>query len=206
MAHGGTNFGTWSGANRMGNNLTDDYRSTVTSYDYDAPIAEDGSPTEKFWRMRDVLAAYDRGHPGPAPGRAAPAPSTNPAGRIGAALRHHHGRTGERAPRHRRSRISTRRTVWCSIAPTFPGHATRHRSPVDGLADRAHLFVDGEFQVAVLDETHNAVEVPGGVRVDLLVESMGRTNYGPMVGERKGITGSVRHGLPFRARLAGVPD
>jgi beta-galactosidase len=26
---------------------------------------------------------------------------------------------------------------------------------------------------------------------------MGRTNYGPMVGERKGITGSVRHGLPF---------
>ena len=35
MAHGGTNFGFWAGANGL---LFD-----ITSYDYNAPIAEDGS-------------------------------------------------------------------------------------------------------------------------------------------------------------------
>ena len=34
MAHGGTNFGFWAGAN---GNLFD-----ITSYDYDCPISEDG--------------------------------------------------------------------------------------------------------------------------------------------------------------------
>ena len=33
----------------------------VTSYDYDAPIDEYGRPTEKFWRFREVLAAYADG-------------------------------------------------------------------------------------------------------------------------------------------------
>ncbi|WP_217585259.1 beta-galactosidase, partial [Microbacterium sp. GbtcB4] len=38
MAHGGTNFGLWNGAN-------DDLvlQPTVTSYDSDAPIGEDGT-------------------------------------------------------------------------------------------------------------------------------------------------------------------
>jgi beta-galactosidase len=35
MAHGGTNFGFWAGANR--GSLFD-----ITSYDYDCPISEDG--------------------------------------------------------------------------------------------------------------------------------------------------------------------
>jgi beta-galactosidase len=195
MAHGGTNFGTWSGANRMGHNLTDDYQATVTSYDYDAPIAEDGSPTEKFWRMRDVLAAYTDDIPD-----LPPAAARLPRAEI-------------RPDRSMRLFDTiTAGPVCAATPPTFEDLHLTHglvlyrtnipapRDPaplaIDGLADRAHLFIDGDFR-AVLDATADTVEVPGGVRVDLLVESMGRTNYGPMVGERKGITGSVRHGLPF---------
>jgi beta-galactosidase len=195
MAHGGTNFGAWSGANRMGNNLVDDYRPTITSYDYGAPIAEDGSATEKFTLMRDVLTGYATEIPDPpqsAP-RLAPATITPTA-----AVRLFDTLTGDPAE--------------SATPPTFeeldlthglvlyrariPGPRSDARLRVDGLADRAHLFVDGT-QVAVLDDKHNEASVPGGIRIDLLVESMGRTNYGPMVGERKGITGSVRHGLPF---------
>ena len=32
----------------------------------------------------------------------------------------------------------------------------------------------------------------------LVVEAMGRVNYGPLLGERKGVTGSVRHGAQFQ--------
>jgi beta-galactosidase len=37
MAHGGSNFGLWAGANAF-QNKSFDYGAHVTSYDYDAPI------------------------------------------------------------------------------------------------------------------------------------------------------------------------
>ncbi|MFE9406091.1 beta-galactosidase [Streptomyces sp. NPDC006530] len=65
MAHGGTNFGGWSGANRAGELHVGALEPTVTSYDYDAPIDEAGRPTEKFWRFREVLAKCQGGRPLP---------------------------------------------------------------------------------------------------------------------------------------------
>src|SRR5690625_204099 len=75
MAHGGTNFGFTNGANDKGN-----YRPTITSYDYDAPMAEDGTPTDKFDALQSVIRAH-RGlavepvlRRAPAPVRTVPAP------------------------------------------------------------------------------------------------------------------------------------
>ncbi len=42
MAHGGTNFGFWSGANVRDGNDPEDYIPLVTSYDYSAPLSEAG--------------------------------------------------------------------------------------------------------------------------------------------------------------------
>lgn len=53
MAHGGTNLGLTAGANVDGA-----LQPTVTSYDYDAPIAEDGTLTAKFHAFREVIARY----------------------------------------------------------------------------------------------------------------------------------------------------
>src|SRR5699024_7852709 len=53
MAHGGTNFGLRAGANHDGA-----LQPTTTSYDYDAPIAENGALTEKFRAFREVIAAH----------------------------------------------------------------------------------------------------------------------------------------------------
>ncbi|MEU3416716.1 beta-galactosidase family protein, partial [Streptomyces sp. NPDC006658] len=64
MAHGGTSFGGWAGANRGGVLHEGRLEPDVTSYDYDAPVDEYGRPTEKFWRFREVLAGY---RPGPLP-------------------------------------------------------------------------------------------------------------------------------------------
>jgi beta-galactosidase len=41
MAHGGTNFGFYAGANTNNNDFSS-YYPDVTSYDYDAPITENG--------------------------------------------------------------------------------------------------------------------------------------------------------------------
>ena len=52
MTHGGTSFGHWAGGNSPG--LWPD----VTSYDYDAPINEYGLATPKYYLLRDTLQHY----------------------------------------------------------------------------------------------------------------------------------------------------
>ncbi len=51
MAHGGTNFGLTAGANGFDKGAFD-YGGHVTSYDYDAPINEQGAPTSKYQSFR----------------------------------------------------------------------------------------------------------------------------------------------------------
>ena len=52
MTHGGTNWGHWAGANSPG------FAPDVTSYDYDAPINEAGQVTDKFWKLREAMQKY----------------------------------------------------------------------------------------------------------------------------------------------------
>ncbi|KAI8529665.1 hypothetical protein RHMOL_Rhmol12G0242200 [Rhododendron molle] len=57
MAHGGTNFGFYSGANTGANEY--DYKPDLTSYDYDAPIKESGDvDNAKFKALHSVIKKY----------------------------------------------------------------------------------------------------------------------------------------------------
>ncbi|MEU6994730.1 beta-galactosidase family protein [Streptomyces sp. NPDC046465] len=199
MAHGGTNFAGWAGANRGGGSLHDgELQPDVTSYDYDAPIDESGRVTPKFWAFRDVLAPYASG---PLPQPPAPLPSLG-------------------AP------ASAALTDWCSletvldalgtpesehaVPPTFedldvdrglvryavtvPGPREPYPLSVRGLRDRAVVYVDGERAGVLTEGTPTLVApVAGHARVELWVESLGRVNYGPRTGEPKGITGGILH-------------
>ncbi|KAM4546396.1 beta-galactosidase-1-like protein 2 [Fundulus diaphanus] len=54
MFHGGSNFGFMSGA------VSDpSYRALVSSYDYDAPLSEDGEYTAKYHLLRDLFSRYN---------------------------------------------------------------------------------------------------------------------------------------------------
>mgnify|MGYP002814524606 CR=1 FL=1 len=53
VVHGGTNFGFTAGANSGGKG----YEPDVTSYDYDAPIDEQGRATPKYLMLREMLGA-----------------------------------------------------------------------------------------------------------------------------------------------------
>jgi len=54
VIHGGTNFGFTAGANSEGKG----YEPDITSYDYDAPINEQGLPTKKFYSLRRLITSY----------------------------------------------------------------------------------------------------------------------------------------------------
>ena len=55
VIHGGTNFGFTAGANAFS---PTQYQPDVTSYDYDAPIDEQGRATEKYHKLRELIKKY----------------------------------------------------------------------------------------------------------------------------------------------------
>ncbi len=55
VIHGGTNFGFMAGANAFS---PTQFQPDVTSYDYDAPINEQGQPTPKYFALRKLISEY----------------------------------------------------------------------------------------------------------------------------------------------------
>ncbi|MCD7437700.1 beta-galactosidase [Streptomyces lincolnensis] len=198
MAHGGTSFAGWAGANRGGEVQDGPFLPDVTSYDYDAPVDEYGRPTEKFWRMREVLAEY-AGAPLPEP----PVPPAVLGGTAEARL------TGWAPLEDVLEALGGPERV-SPVPPTFeeldvdrgvvryevtvPGPRRPYPLSVRGLRDRAVVYVDGK-PAGVLTEDDDRLEEPvaGHARVELWVESLGRVAYGPRTGEAKGITGGLLH-------------
>jgi beta-galactosidase len=196
MFHGGTNFGLTSGANDKGI-----YRPITTSYDYDAPLAEDGTPTAKYYAMRDVIARHL-----PVPGTeeqvdAALAAGT-PAPVLDVALTAHVPLPAALPALLRddlRAFPSTPTTDDLELWSGFALYRTRIRADdavlsVAEVRDRAVVLVDGE-QVGVLDRGSHTFSVALPARageLTLLVEDQGRVNYGPRIGEPKGLIGPVR--------------
>ena len=208
VAHGGTSFAGWSGANRaagdsaLGEAHEGALEPDVTSYDYDAPIDEHGHPTEKFWRFREVLSAYaDTPPPEPPP---APAPLGAQAAvhltewaPLSSVLDTLGGPETEHAVPPTFEELDVDRGL-VRYAVTVPGPRRPYPLSVRGLRDLAVVYVDG-VRAGVLGEgdVRLAEPVAGHARVELWVESLGRVNYGPRIGEPKGITGGVLHERQF---------
>ncbi|MFE5408359.1 beta-galactosidase family protein [Microbacterium sp. NPDC056569] len=187
MFHGGTNFGLTNGANDKGR-----YLPIVTSYDYDAPLDERGDPTAKYFAFRDVIAKYAP-VPDEVPAASGPAPT------FSVAVEEVEARAAASVSRH-------------DVPPTFEelGHLSAlvsYETDLDGrggvlrfgeVRDHAWVSVDG-VSVGTLSRTRHedALVVPAGHRVRVLVEEQGRVNYDVRLGESKGLIGPVT--------LAGEP-
>lgn len=60
MFHGGTSFGFTNGANMIGTSIDNGgYIPDTTSYDYDAPLSENGDYTEKYVIINQLLKQYN---------------------------------------------------------------------------------------------------------------------------------------------------
>ena len=187
MAHGGTNFGTWAGANEVDGEL----RPTVTSYDSDAPVAEDGTLTKKFHEMRRVLGARGEVR---SEQPVMVAPATVPV-RAGARLLP--GLAALCSPPS--AVFSTGSFEELGFDSALARYETDVLLPAHEVAlvfhevrDRSLVYVNGAFAGAVTGSGSVMVRGSGGShRLTLVVESLGQINYGPRLGERKGLVGPV---------------
>ncbi|XP_017785898.1 PREDICTED: beta-galactosidase-1-like protein 2 [Nicrophorus vespilloides] len=60
MFHGGTSFGFMNGANIMDIGIDNDsYKPDTNSYDYDAPLNENGDYTDKYYITKELIEKYN---------------------------------------------------------------------------------------------------------------------------------------------------
>lgn len=200
MFHGGTNFGFYNGANA---HTVDGYEPTITSYDYDAPLNEAGEPTEKYFAIREVISKYvELGPcelPAPIPKKAYGrlelkelAPLSAQLDAISKPIHSAYPETME---------MLGQDYGFIHYNTFITGPRPKDEFVIQNLRDRAQVFLNGKL-AATLDrrdsETKLEFDVPSeGLHVSILVENMGRINYGPFMREYKGITEGVRFGRQF---------
>ena len=207
MFHGGTNFGFMNGAN-----YDKTYAATVTSYDYCAPLNEAGDRTPTYYAIRDLIAKYK--------GELPPLTATETKkAAYGSVTLTEHADLFENLDRLA--------TPVHSAAPLFMEdlgqsygyilYRTTLRGPIDegeltidDLHDRAHIFLDktlaGIYTRWAPPEPQDRIPVRlqngESAVLDVLVENMGRVNYGDQLRDRKGV-GAVRLGYLGRQHQFG---
>jgi len=196
MAHGGTNFGLWAGANHDGV-----LQPTVTSYDSDAPIGEDGSLNDKFHALRRAFAPFHEGDlpPIPAPPVRQPAASAplEPVASLLETVRTVPVRDTAAMPLTYEELGAEDGLVAYEAEISYAADAAL---TIDVLHDRAVVFLDGARLGVLERDGERSLPLPaagGSGLLTLVVESQGRINYGPRTGEGKGIMAGVRIGRRF---------
>jgi len=216
MFHGGTNFGLTSGANDKGT-----YQPITTSYDYDAPLDEAGNPTAKYWAFRDVIARHAPvGEDRPAAAPASPEltvmlgqslPLWAVADRLGQWTSHDEIVTMDEIAQYQ----------GLAIYQADVGIPAGAVLTVGEVRDRAQVFLNRQPAGTLARDHHErsvalpavpagrAASAPGTARarLEFLVEDQGRVDYGPRIGEAKGLIGTVAlNGEPVRGwRVLPLP-
>jgi len=193
MFHGGTTRGFMNGANYNNKNP---YEPQISSYDYDAPLDEAGNPTPKFMAFRSVIQKHLP------PGETLPdVPAPKPVVSIDEI--HFTEATSIfsilSTPRVSRDLLTfedLHQAYGFVLYRTTVNGGGKAKLVLKGLRDYALVFIDGK-RTSVLDRRHNDsssnVDLPPGrVTLDILVENLGRINFGPyLLKNKKGITREV---------------
>lgn len=191
MTHGGTNWGHWAGANSPG------FAPDVTSYDYDAPINESGRTTPKYHMLRELLSRH-------AAGALPPIPDSIPTVAIAPFTMTGMAPLSEIIASVSSRRDSVTRTMeeygqgfgsimYSTVLPVMAD--TVLTLTVAEPHDYVRVYVGGKY-AGSLDRRNGErqLQLPQGASgklVDILVEGMGRINFGRAIKDFKGITDSV---------------
>nr|XP_033786323.1 LOW QUALITY PROTEIN: beta-galactosidase-like [Geotrypetes seraphini] len=196
MFIGGTTFGFWNGANMP-------YAPQPTSYDFNAPLSEAGDLTEKYFAIRDVIGKFKKIPEGPIP----PSTPKYAYGQIalvklntvaellgtlckGGPIKSIYPLTFEQVKQYY-GFVLYRTTLLINCTQPTPLFTI-----LNGIRDRAYVTVDGVPQGILERDKNTLINITGkaGANLDLLVENMGRVNYGNYINDFKGLVTNVTLG------------
>ena len=191
MTHGGTSFGHWAGANSPG------FAPDVTSYDYDAPINEYGQTTPKYFELREMMAKYNDGKKLPAVPKAPMPIVTVPKFKLTefATLMTAVAENGKPEKGALKTFEEMDMGWGTMIYSTRLPEITSSSVLTGEFHDFAQVFVDGKY-IGKIDRVKNekSLTIPAvkkGADLTIIVEGMGRINFGRAIKDFKGIIGNV---------------
>jgi beta-galactosidase len=199
MFHGGTNFGFYNGANYQNK-----YEPTITSYDYDSALTEDGEITAKYVAFQKVIKKYTSNE------------------NIGLPAKLPKKTYGKIVLDKYQSLWKSLESISQPIQSAYPLSMEKlgqnlgfilYETKVSGLRsncvlnitdvhDRAMVYVNGNFSgVIYRGEANKELTINFDRKINtlhILVENMGRVNYGAYLMDYKGITENVRLDYQFQ--------
>jgi beta-galactosidase len=190
MAHGGTTFGFWAGADRP-------FKPDVSSYDYGAPVSEAGWTTDKFFETRNLISKYLMPNEHALPDPPAPNPTTtfplvqltkfaSIFNNLPEPIITNDPKTMEYYDQSRGS------ILYRTTLPAGPECSLK----VEAVHDFAWIFVDMK-KIGIMDRRKQNFEIIIPERniettIDIFVHAMGRINFGPEVHDRKGLISPIQ--------------
>lgn len=189
MTHGGTSFGHWAGANSPG------FQPDVTSYDYDAPINEYGQATPKYYELQKTMAKYNDGKKLPAIPKAPKPLVSIPKFKL---TEYRPLLSGVSSSKESNQPLwfEDMDMGWGTMVYTAPLPAVKSPSTLIGeFHDFAQVFINDKY-IGKIDRVKNekSLELPPiteGSKLTIIVEGMGRINFGRAIKDYKGIIGNV---------------
>ncbi len=189
MTHGGTSFGHWAGANSPG------FQPDVTSYDYDAPINEWGLATPKYYELQKMMAKYTGGKKLPAVPKAPMPLISVPEFKLTEYKPLSNGIADEKESSKPLS-FEDMDMGWGTMVYTTTLPEVKAGATLTGeFHDFAQVYLNGKY-VGKIDRVKNekSLELPAaaaGSELTIVVEGMGRINFGRAIKDYKGIIGNV---------------
>ncbi len=194
MFIGGTNFGFTSGANH-----TDRFAPDVTSYDYDALLTECGDITEKYLAVREVIKDLT--------GEELPnIPENRKKAAYGKVCLTEYALLFDNLDKLS-SPINTNVPLPMEsygigygyiLYETVLNRDYRETElSFESIGDRAQVYIEDRLIGNVYindDKLALKISAKAGERLYILVENMGRTNFGSKMMRKKGIVGRLLHG------------
>lgn len=198
MFHGGTNFGYMNGANEY-----DCYEPTVSSYDDDAPVNESGELTEKYYLFREVISKYS-----PIPDIELPAPI----------IKKNYGKfkfTESALVFDNLDNLSEEIELinpvpmeklnqgygYILYKSFVRGPREEQEVRLQDVHDRGYIYKDRKLLgIQYRNDKENKVRTSfdtNGNELAVIVENMGRVNYGAHLKDSKGITYGIGLGNNF---------
>lgn len=214
MTHGGTSFGHWAGANSPG------FAPDVTSYDYDAPINEYGLPTEKYYQLRETLQKYsDKKLP------SVPKPIVSLISIPQVTLTEYAPLNYGIDKMEQYQDVKTFEDMdmgWgvMTYKTRLPQIAKGSTLTLNDGHDYSQIYLNGNF-IGMIDRVKNekSITLPAvedNSTLEIVVEAMGRINFGRAIKDYKGITNSVTistqvgsHELTYNLKdwtISTIPD
>lgn len=211
MFHGGTNFGFMNGCSARG---THDLPQ-VTSYDYGALLNEQGNPTEKYYAVQKMMATYYPQYPQEEPliKECLPARTLSLTAKTSLFANVHNIAQVETSLYPKRMEELGQHTGYLLYETDVEMDAPEERLRIIDGRDRAQVYVNDrhlatQYQTEIGKDLLIAGDEKESVNLKILLENMGRVNYGHKLladSQRKGIRTGVCVDLHFHLQWKQYP-